>query len=303
MRTLIAIPIKTLIGGNPSLGSREFLFSTGSHVATRLGGEHILAREKDWQQNGRAMSKIPLMVLSALLGVLPSTISSAQTDGTPIRSVSDNSDEQIPGAPYSAKRHFTYFTKHADGTTSRDEASGSQARDSQGRTYSADERQWTYFDGTKNVLGSEMLYRIEDPVANTDTRWDATSKVVKVIHMAPSVPGDASKAQCPACIEAWLNPPGNVAQDLGNKTIGGFVAEGTRSSYTVPVGEDHNDQPIVVVHESWYCPELKIVILETNNDPRSGSSKDELIDIVRGEPDVTQYRPPANYAVREIQLP
>ena len=43
---------------------------------------------------------------------------------------------------------------------------------------------------------------------------------------------------------------------------------------------------MVVVHETWYCPELKIVILETNDDPRSGETRNELVNIVRGEPDV-----------------
>ena len=46
-----------------------------------------------------------------------------------------------------------------------------------------------------------------------------------------------------------------------------------------------------------------IVILETNDDPRSGKTRNELADIVRGEPDVTQYRPPADYVVRELQMP
>jgi hypothetical protein len=50
------------------------------------------------------------------------------------------------------------------------------------------------------------------------------------------------------------NASGDVVEKLRMKTIGGFIAEGTRSSYTVPAGQDHNDQSIVVVHESWYGP-------------------------------------------------
>jgi len=57
-----------------------------------------------------------------------------------------------------------------------------------------------------------------------------------------------------------------------------------------------------VVHENWYCPELKIVVLETNDDPRSGRTRDELVDIVRGEPDVTKYQPPAGYVVQDVQI-
>jgi hypothetical protein len=254
-------------------------------------------------KSGHTMLKIRLTALAALIGFLPSIATLAQVGSKPAGTVSTGSDEPILNAPYSAKRHFTSVTKHVDGTISRIESGGSEARDSQGRTYSAGERQWTYFDGKKNVLKSEMLYRIDDPVANTETRWDTTSKVVRVIHWAQSASGkDASATGCPAaCDETGANAPGDTVEKLGMKTIGGFIAEGTRSSYTVPAGQDHNDQPIVVVHESWYCPELKIMILETNDDPRSGTTRSELIDILRGEPDITQYRPPADDVVRKLQ--
>jgi hypothetical protein len=248
------------------------------------------------------MLKIRVTVLAAVIGVLPSIAILAQIGSKPAGTVSVSSDEPILNVPYSAKRHFTSVTKHADGTISRIESGGSEARDSQGRTYSAGERQWTYFDGKKNILKSEILYRVDDPVANTETRWDTTLKVAKVIQSASSE--DASGAKCPsACDEIGANASGDVVEKLGTKTIGGFIAEGTRSSYTIPARQDHNDQPIVVAHESWYCPELKIIILETNDDPRSGTTRNELIDIVRGEPDATQYRPPADYVIRKIELP
>jgi hypothetical protein len=57
-----------------------------------------------------------------------------------------------------------------------------------------------------------------------------------------------------------------------------------------------------VVHERWYCPELRIVVLETNDDPRSASWRNFVV-IVRGEPDVRQYRPPADYAVQHVEVP
>lgn len=251
------------------------------------------------------MLKIRLAVLAAVIGVLPSIGILAQVGSTPAGNGSVNSDEPILNAPYSAKRHFTSVTKHADGTISRIESGGSEARDSQGRTFRAGERQWTYFDGKKNVLKNEMLYRVDDPVANTETRWDTTTKVVKVIHWARSASSeDASVAKCPAaCDELGTNALGDVIEKLGMKTIGGFITEGTRSSYKVPAGQDHNDQPVVVFHESWYCPELKIMILEVNDDPRSGTTRNELIDIVRGEPDAMQYRPPADYVVQKLELP
>jgi len=147
-----------------------------------------------------------------------------------------------------------------------------------------------------------MLYRISDPVAKTDTRWDSSSNEVKVIHWPESAPEElASKTQCAtACYEDTMSAAGTVIEKLGTKTLGAVSADGTRTSYTVPAGQDHNNQPIVVVHERWYCEELRVVILETNDDPRSGTSTDELVDILRSEPDVTKYLPPADYIVHDI---
>jgi hypothetical protein len=250
----------------------------------------------------RAELNISVAIL-ALIGVLGSITTQAQVGLKGKATVSAGSEDVVLNAPYSAKRHFTALSRRADGTLSREESGGSDARDSQGRTYKAGERHWTYFDGKANVLGTEMLYRIEDPVANTETRWDTTSKVVKVIHETQSASGgDTSSTKC-QCDESVNPSPFDTIEKLGTKTIGGFLVEGTRSSYTVPVGHDHNEHAIVVVHESWYCPELKIVILETNDDPRSGTTRNELTDIVRGEPDVIRYRSPADYVVRELQFP
>jgi hypothetical protein len=146
------------------------------------------------------MLTIRARALTALIVVLPSIAILGQV-GSPAGTVSVGSDEPILNAPYSAKRHFTSITKHADGTTSRIESGGSEARDSQGRTYSAGERQWTYFDGKKDVLKSEMLYRVNDPVANTETKWDTTSKVAKVIHWAHSaLSEDASASEMPRSV-------------------------------------------------------------------------------------------------------
>jgi len=112
--------------------------------------------------------------LLLLLGILPVLPISAQTIST--TTASGNPDGRVLKAPYSAQPRFTSIEKLPDGTTRSSESGGSEARDSQGRTYSAGERHWTYLDQGKSVLKSEMLYRINDPVSNTETRWDSITK-------------------------------------------------------------------------------------------------------------------------------
>lgn len=247
------------------------------------------------------MSQIRLLVLFPLLGILAAFPAIAQTSAHLEKSAADTADSPVLNAPYSAKRHFISYTKKADGSLTREESGGSEARDSQGRTFSAGERHWTYSEGNKSVLKSEMLYRIDDPVANTETKWDSTSKEAKVIHLPQSdLKQNALATACPCDEQATASNTG--FEKLGTRNIQGLVAEGTRSSYTVPIGRDQNDKPYVVVHESWYSPKLKIVILKTNDDPSSGSTRNELIDINLGEPDTTQYRPPADYVIHDLQM-
>ena len=116
----------------------------------------------------------------------------------------------------------------------------------------------------------------------------------------PAANSDVDSCACPDTTTSSL---GSIIEKLGMRTIEGLVAEGTRMSYTVPAGQERNDKPILVVKETWYSPDLKIVILSTNNDPSSVTSKDELTNTVRGDPDVSKYRPPADYVIRQFEMP
>jgi hypothetical protein len=250
------------------------------------------------------MTHVRFALLVTALVTAASLAAPAQTRTATGEATSVDTDRRVLNAPYSAQRRFTSISTGSDGKTNRTESGGSEARDSQGRTYSAGERQWTYQDAGKSVLKSEMLYRIEDPVARTETRWDSTLKVVKVIHFPKGASeGSSLGTGCPAeCPRETVDDSFFKVEKLGHKIIEGVEADGERRSYTVPVGQDHNDRPIVVVHETWYCPALKIVILETNNDPQSGQTISQLVNIVRGEPDVSSYRPPADYTVEDVQV-
>jgi hypothetical protein len=121
----------------------------------------------------------------------------------------------------------------------------------------------------------------------------------KVIHWPKSVPGGTA---CNLCGAFLADVPGTVVEKLGVRTIEGVVAEGTRTTYKVSVQSDLPTE-LRVVNDRWYCPELKIVVLETNDDPRSGTWRNELVDIVRGEPDATKYRPPADYVINHVRVP
>jgi hypothetical protein len=207
--------------------------------------------------------------------------------------------DRVENAPFSAQRRVITITQKDDGTSSRDEATKSEARDGKGRTYSAGERYWTTVVGTERVQKSELLVSIVDPVANTSTKWSSGSKEVKVIHW-PRPTGDNRAAEP---FNPFADAQNSDAQKLGTKTIEGVLAEGFRMSYALPPGHAKCEEANVAVEECWYSPELKVVILETDNVPCKRRFTNQLESIVRGEPDVAKYQPPAGYVRQNVEMP
>jgi hypothetical protein len=77
------------------------------------------------------------------------------------------------------------------------------------------------------------------------------------------------------------------------------MAEGTRSTITIPAGEMGNELPILVVSERWYSPELKMVLMTKHSDPRMGETVYRLTRLQRAEPTHTLFEVPADYTVKE----
>jgi hypothetical protein len=84
-------------------------------------------------------------------------------------------------------------------------------------------------------------------------------------------------------------------QDLGQRTFEGVGAKGTRTTTMIPAGAIGNDQPIRIVSEEWFSPELQLLVLTRHSDPRTGESTYALSSIVRGEPDRALFEVPADY--------
>jgi hypothetical protein len=92
-------------------------------------------------------------------------------------------------------------------------------------------------------------------------------------------------------------------ESLGTQTIEGVNAEGTRATLTIPAGEIGNTLPIEVVDETWYSPELQIMVMTKHRDPRSAETTYRLTNINRGEPDRSLFEVPADYTVAEGKMP
>jgi hypothetical protein len=88
-------------------------------------------------------------------------------------------------------------------------------------------------------------------------------------------------------------------EDLGRQAVEGVVATGTRTTWTVPAGAIGNLQPIKIVSEQWFSPDLQLLVLTKHSDPRTGENVYRLQNIVRAEPDRSLFTLPPDYTLKE----
>jgi hypothetical protein len=204
----------------------------------------------------------------------------------------------VTGAPFSAT--FSTETKQVlvDGNQIVRNSSGSFARDSQGRT-----RRDVAFPGiglmaSANQVPSHVVM-INDPVAGSQYVLEVDRKVARKAELS-SGSTHGRKGQNNAAIGRGARPESNVTTtSLGTQTINGVLAEGTRTTRTIPSGAIGNTKPIVITVERWYSSDLQTVVMMKRDDPRMGETTFQLTNIQRQEPDPSLFQVPADYTVTQ----
>jgi hypothetical protein len=95
-------------------------------------------------------------------------------------------------------------------------------------------------------------------------------------------------------------PPDATTSPLPERTIRGLRALGKRTESSIPAGQMGNELPIVSKSETWYSPELQVVLSATHRDPLVGDTTYQLVDIVRKEPDANLFAIPRDYTQRSM---
>jgi hypothetical protein len=97
---------------------------------------------------------------------------------------------------------------------------------------------------------------------------------------------------------AAIKRPEDVTEEsLGQKLVEGVMADGKRVTTVLPAGTVGNQQPIRIVSEQWFSPDLEILVTTRHADPRSGDTSYTLTNIVRAEPQAGLFDVPADYSV------
>lgn len=95
-------------------------------------------------------------------------------------------------------------------------------------------------------------------------------------------------------------PAPSTTVSLGQKTLSGLSATGTRVEYTIPAGQIGNEQPITVTSEQWMSEELGVILASTQHDPMMGDMQFHLAQIERAEPDPSLFVMPADYTLTDL---
>src|ERR1700758_62832 len=234
------------------------------------------------------------------------------------------STEVVKGQPYQAQAVTEVKQALADGTHITQTTTATLARDSDGRTVRVQKLStigpWKSASNSSQA-NAPTLTTIFDPVAQTHTDYNSDNNVAHVLAM-PAPPAKAATGAAGGFAVISAGPgaggPGNVTfafkaraesgeapsadvktESLGDKDIDGIPVTGTKTTNTIPAGTIGNDRDLVVTRETWYSPDLKLVLQSTQTDPRFGETTYSLTDVQRSEPDPALFQVPAGYTVEK----
>jgi hypothetical protein len=239
--------------------------------------------------------------------------------------------EVVKGHPYQADATTETIQTLSDGSHITQKITAHIARDMEGRTVRsqtmngigpwapAGEKQVTFVTIFDPVAGQHIDYTSESktahvlpmPSPNSANAVHATftsaapgpgaNVVVSSDGPPPGAAGGlmigTATVQGPVPAGAAPFPSNETTESLGNRSIEGLSAEGTRAKEVIPAGAIGNDKDIVSLRESWYSSELKVVLASIRNDPRFGEVHYSLANIQLKEPDPSLFQVPAGYTI------
>jgi hypothetical protein len=223
----------------------------------------------------------------------------------------------VKNAPFSGEMVTETTQTLPDGNRIHQSSSVKMFRDSEGRTR---REQAPNLNGLTSSANMPTLVFINDPVAGVNMALNAkdktgsrntftprTGQTAGTAQVAGRGPGRGPGQRGPQEANAVGAPrarrqttdPNFKTEDLGTRSFDGVMAEGRRTTLTIPAGQMGNEFPISVVHESWYSKELETMVYSKRTDPRSGETVTRLSNVSRSEPSRTLFDAPSDYTVTE----
>jgi len=217
-----------------------------------------------------------------------------------IESASFDAISHVTKAPFFADAVTEFTQVLGDGNRIERRYTSSIARDSRGRTRR--EEEIALLGPLTSTGPTPKLVTIVDPDDRVSYTLDENLRVAHRNQLIVGIMLDGEKTKLAKRLEGEAVTGRDRAESLGRRLIEGVMAEGTRTTSTIPAGAVGNIQPIAIVSERWFSPELQMPVLITRRDPRSGDTVYRLINIVRAEPSDYLFTVPPDYEMRDGKL-
>jgi hypothetical protein len=152
------------------------------------------------------------------------------------------------------------------------------------------------------VKVSAPLLVIIDPVANVRYVLNTHTKIARrsdsnEIHPLPTTDDPWKIPSMQFIRPPGIPEPSTKSEPLGTQVIGGLTAEGRRVTSAYPKTERSVAQESV--SESWYSPELQMMVLKQVHTTLLGDSVTRLENIDRSDPDRLLFQVPPEYTIED----
>jgi len=183
----------------------------------------------------------------------------------------------VRGKPFSATEERRSLQILGDGTRIENNQTNRLFRDSEGRTR------------VEEMNGTATIF---DPVTNRRVELNPAARTARSINNAAVAYLRTVTATNPATTKGVM---AETTENLNPQMVNGVMAQGVRTTMTIPRGQIGNDREIKIVTERWVSNDLQMLIKSTNSDPRFGDTSYQLTGIVEREPDASLFEIPAGY--------
>jgi len=230
--------------------------------------------------------------------------------------------EPVKGVPFCATIATEHTQNFADGNRIHTTDNSTLCRDSEGRTR---REAALMLLGPVPPKSPGKLVTIVDPVAGYRYVLDPNEKIARRMPLPPDGGPNVSSSRGTFAVKSEASgnfmyqtggeagptvfvrrfgaespdEPAPTTETLGDQTIGGIHATGTRITTTIPAGDMGNDLPMVTTSERWYSSELKATVMTKHSDPWAGELKTQFTNVNTTEPDKSLFSVPSDYKVED----
>ena len=244
----------------------------------------------------------------------------------------------ILNAPYQGTMVNETVQHLADGNTIENSHTSKVARDSQGRTWREETLNrvgpWSTSSGpttivfiTDPVAGYSYVLHPGDKTASrrpmpkilaNSGKQTPSIKSAPAVPAIPAIPVEGAVPVGPVDavgvgtvtsigpdgpmkveIIGHSEPDDAKSESLGTQEVNGVLAQGKRTTRIIAAGKIGNQLPITIVTETWYSPDLHMIVMSKRTDPRLGETTFQIENIQRGEPAADLFQPPSDYNVTD----